>query len=341
MRTDPIPRYLPTYREDELQLICDRALEGKSLCFVGVAGTGKSNITGLLRYDPYGYKPRYLGARTKTVHFPRINATTWDGAPETLWGLMLNELIEATGELSDSAPTPKVLPMTSKGERELARLRAYIKWICQDVGHQVMFIFDDIDETWASAPTNLLDMFDDLRSRDNNKGMLSFLFFVKGLPQLLRREREQAERFKLYDLLSDNIYALKPYNDADARQMLEYLNARASNPLPKSELPSILALCGGHAGLLRMVYNIWLDTPPSAMSASTFYHNSPDIARECKRIFDKLHPQEQEAAKRAARNQQTPDDDPAIDLLARRGLIVNTNPITWFSELMVFFLREE
>ena len=39
------PRYQATYRQTEIRLIADCAKQGQSLCLMGVAGTGKSNIT--------------------------------------------------------------------------------------------------------------------------------------------------------------------------------------------------------------------------------------------------------------------------------------------------------
>ncbi len=65
------PRYLATYRQDVMRLICDFARQGESLCLMGVAGTGKSNVTNFLRHDPYQHKSLYLGDETAAHSFSR------------------------------------------------------------------------------------------------------------------------------------------------------------------------------------------------------------------------------------------------------------------------------
>lgn len=339
--SDKTLRYGQTYRRDELQLICDFALSGESLCFVGIAGTGKSNITRFLLEDPYGYKPDYLGDHTETVHFPCVDATVWNGESVKLWSAMLESLEEITAGFPEPVrANSKVLPMSStKEERELLiDLGAHIRWICHDLGHQLMFVLDDIDNAVATGPPEMLNRFFNLRS-SNNKGKLSFLFFVKGLPHMLRREQNLDDQFKFIENINPYIYVLPLYNEVDARQMLEHLNDRGPKRIPQRELRPIERLCGGHAGLLRIVYNIWVNARPVSVNVSDFYRSNPAVGLECERILKYLHRGEQEVAVRVARNEHTVEDEDVIDLLQRRGLLTSRNPPTWFSELMAIYLR--
>ena len=49
MPPNVIPRYQPTFRKDEIELITRLASRGESVGLVGVAGVGKSNIVNFLR----------------------------------------------------------------------------------------------------------------------------------------------------------------------------------------------------------------------------------------------------------------------------------------------------
>lgn len=335
-----IPRYLPSYRENALHHICTCAREGNSLNFVGVAGSGKSNITDLLRYDLHNYKPRYLNNHVETVHFPRVDIPEWDGTPAELWEMMLEDLIEVTKHLEQPQnPDTKVLSLQNRDERALARLRTRVKWVCQDLRHTVMFMLDDIDRILMSGPVDMLETLYNLRAR-GNKGYLSYLLFTKKMPHVLGREFELDGKVKFYDLITSNIYVLGLYNDIDARQMLLYLNAQSLTPLTRDELLLIQSLGGGHSGIIKAVYTSWQRLRPSSpIDVRDFYSNSPDILRECSRVFENLHGHEQEVALRVAKNKDTPDDKVMIQFLCARGLITGDNPYRWFSKLFEIFLQ--
>src|SRR3954463_2701670 len=102
--TNNIPRYPPTFRQDEIRLIMDAARQGQSLCFMGIAGIGKSNITNFLRHDPYQYKQQYLGADTQKFLFPVVEGNAWDQKPQALWESMLAELGESARDLAQPPP---------------------------------------------------------------------------------------------------------------------------------------------------------------------------------------------------------------------------------------------
>lgn len=120
--------------------------------------------------------------------------------------------------------------------------------------------------------------------------------------------------------------------------MLKHLNELAGNPLPESQLQQIYQLAGGHPQLLRTVFNSWVEEGASGVKVMHFA-NKPEIQQECHRILLSLHEPEQEAACLAARGQHTAEHQALLDHLARRGLLVKQNPITWFSPLMEQFLK--
>ncbi|MEZ4711052.1 MAG: hypothetical protein R3A44_27895 [Caldilineaceae bacterium] len=333
-----IPRYQPTFRQDEMSLICRSALTGESLCFVGLAGSGKSNITNFLCVDPYGYKLQYLDPETQPVLFPRINAETWDGSPQNLWEQMWLELAQLTADLAD-ADAPSNIIALSEDARAFNKLQTQVDLVCGQHQRPVMFILDDFDGVLREGPLSMLEQFN--RLRGNHRGRLSYLIFTKKLPHVLGRAYNLETGSKFYDLFKNHVYALKLYNSEEARQMLLHLNSLNGNALDRGALLTIEALCGGHARLLRLLYDAWLQEAPPRDAPERYYMHHPDMHKECARILHGLHRHEQQVAIALAQGRQSQDDWGVIYQLERRGLLTNTNPPQWFSPLMGTFLKEQ
>ncbi len=336
--THTIPRYPPTYRKDEISLILDAAREGQSLCFVGIAGIGKSNITNFLRHDPHQYKQQYLGKDAAQFLFPVIEGNSWNQTPQNLWELMLADLSALTRDL-DQPPADAKLRQLSDEQRTFSALRERIQWLTKD--HQVMFILDDFDKALQTGPLSMLEQLSTLRNA-GNRNKLSYLIFTKKLPHRLGQAHPLLNNSKFYDLFKDAIYALKPYNYQDAQQMLLFLNENADKPLQMKDLPLIREkLTGGLAGLTTIVFNTWRRTPPDTDDLITFFAEKPEVRNECQRIYQGLHHHEQQVARRVAHYEQTDEDQPVIDHLLRRGLLVNAPNGEWFSPLWANFLRSD
>ena len=337
MTTEISPRYQPTYRQTEIKVICDCARQGQSLCLLGVAGTGKSNITNFLRVDPYGYKAHYLGDQSTRFHFPVVDGNTWDETPQGLWKLMLVALNEATRQLDQPEPDAKLIQF-SEEQKAFSDLKTHVDWFCQKLDQQVMFILDDFDKVLEVGPLAMLEQLNALRS-SGNRNKLSYLLFTKKLPHILGRAHPLKGTAKFYDLISTHIYALSLYNHDDARQMLVHLNELAGKSLTTRELAVLESLAGGHARLLRLIFELWRDDAPETADFVSFFAAKNDIHDECQRILRGLHQDEQAVALRVARDQQTADDQDVIDHLMRRGLLVNSGKLEWFSPVFAAFLR--
>lgn len=335
MSHDVIPqRYQPTYREDEIDLIIRFALRGESLGFVGVAGIGKSNLVNFLRNIQRN--AQHVEHNVEHMHFPVVDATYWPRTPASLWKMMLDALNQATQTLAPFPEDNKIIPI-SEEERALSTLRARLGWICQELGHKVMFVLDDFDLVFETGPLAMLERLSGLRS-EGNRGHLSYLVLTKRLPHILGQSHNIENGSKFYDLFRHNLYALEPYAPDDARQMLLHLNEVAGKPLSNRELTQIRALAGGHAQLLKVVFNIWINEGAPGADPVAHFAAKPDIYQECRRLLLSLHRQEQEVALLAARGRYTAEHQDIIGHLARRGLLVKLDPLTWFSPLFERFL---
>ncbi|MEZ4866653.1 MAG: hypothetical protein R3C14_35365 [Caldilineaceae bacterium] len=331
------PRYLLDYRKQELTLICDCAKEGQSLCFVGIAGTGKSNITNFLHSDPYGYKSHYLGERAATIHFPVVDGNTWDGTPVGLWKLLLAAINESTRHLAQPEADAKLIQI-SEDQKAFSELKTQVDWVCQQLDQQVMFILDDFDKVIQKGPLPMLEQLNALRS-SGNRGKLSYLIFTKKLPHVLGRAHSLRGASKFYDLFSHHIYALGLYSHDDARQMVVHLNELAGKPLTSREYPLIERLAGGHARLIKIIFELWRSQPSIEGDPVEYFVQQPDVRAECERILNGLHDDEQAVVGRVALDQQSEEDRAIIDHLVRRGLLQENGKLTWFSPVFAEYMR--
>jgi hypothetical protein len=329
-----VPRYLPTYRQDELVHICTLARRGESLCLMGVAGVGKSNLVRILRSDTER-KARYLGADLPRVRFAGVDINRWQETPVHLWHLMLGAVQDAAADLPPP-PTNTVVPM-SEEDRISQRLQSHVKWVCQNQQQQLVFVFDDCDRLLTSGPLSMINNLNALRD-DGNPGKLSYLLFTKRLPHVLGRNIALGAS-KFYDLIKRSVFALGLYSLEDARQMVDYLNAQAGSPLKREDRYQVEFLGGNHSGLIRTVFETWLQTTPDRQNYTRFFAAQPDIQAECQRILRGLHDAERISAVRFTQGNATPEDSPFLEHLMRRGLLTESNPPQWFSPLMAPVIR--
>jgi hypothetical protein len=335
MPSNVVSRYQPTYRQDEIELIIRMARRGESLGFVGLAGIGKSNIVNFLR-EIERHAP-HLGQDVSQLHFPIVDATYWQQTPLSLWKIMLDGLTQAIQKLPPPPDDGKVIHIAEE-ERVLNTLRLRLQWLCQELGHQVMFVLDDFDDVLEIGPLSMLERLSGLRS-EGNREALSYLVFTKRLPHVLGRAHDLEHESKFYDLFRHNIYALEPFSVEDAFQMLQHLNQVADKPLRERDLAEIRQLAGGHAQLLKVVFNLWLEEGMAGVNPITYLVEQPDVQQECRRILRSLHEEEQEVALRLARGQATEADQDTIDHLVRRGLL-EADSKKWFSPLFGQFLSQ-
>lgn len=333
------PRYQERYRQAELRLITENAKQGQSLCFVGIAGTGKSNITNFLHSDPYGYKVQYFGEQSAQFLFPIIDGNTWDQTALGLWRLMVAALSDVTRQFQPPEADTKLIQL-SEEQRVFSQLKTQVDWLCQKLDLWVVFVLDDFDKVIHLGPLAMLEQLNALRS-GGNRDKLSYLIFTKKLPHVLGRAHPLRGTSKFYDLFSHHIYALGLYNHDDARQMLVHLNELAGKALALKELAQIEALAGGHARLLRLIFEVWRAERPADDDRIAILTQHPDIRDECRRILRGLHEDEQAVVLRLAQGRQTAEDQPVIDHLVRRGLLSNDAEQSWFSPLFAEFLRTD
>jgi hypothetical protein len=118
-------------------------------------------------------------------------------------------------------------------------------------GIQIVFMFDEFEEMMRQLPVKF---FQTLRGiRDINKGQLSYLTFTRSPILEIGQQQEipllAIEPFA--ELFTDNVYYVGPYNESDARQMVEGLLKRNQKTYDDYIINFLLWATGRYAGLLR------------------------------------------------------------------------------------------
>ncbi len=247
------------------------------------------------------------------------------------------QTVEDDDQCAGTRDGPDRTRAVAPGGEPLQQLEERIEWVCQQEQHRVMFMLDEFDDVLRKGPPSVFDQLSRLRSAGNRE-RLSFLVFTRKLPHVLGRGHQLETQSKFYDLIRYNTFALPLHEIADSRQMLKHLNAKADNPFAREELTLIQSLTGGHTRLIKVTFEVWLREKPEDQRIVDFLAGQPEIQDECNRILNGLHRQEREVALRFAHGQTVALDDPTLDQLQRRGLIVQNGK--WFSPFMEIYLQD-
>jgi DNA-binding winged helix-turn-helix (wHTH) protein len=336
-------RYTMAYRAAEASQVMRWINAGQSGSIIGLRGTGKSNFLRFLLRD--AVRQHYLepnGGKVALILVDRLALT--EHVDWAIWELMLDRLLP---ELRIVGSEPQFLDEIAALHREVMRTKdpliarraveQAVAFLCDRLGYQVVFIFDDFDTLFISLDPRL---FLGLRSlRDAHKDRVSYLVAVSDDLSNLRNEIGEVERFA--QLVSQNVCDVGPCNEADARQIIHYHASQRSLKLDEDDIVRLITLSGGHAGLLKVILRLLWSAPSStrlAVLAPTLM-NEQLVQTECRKLWDSLPENERLALRRLT--DKVAIDRPTQERLKRRGLIHNdaVGSSAIFSPLFADFVR--
>ena len=260
-----------------------------------------------------------------------IDCNDWDGEEASFWRLLRRQIEQ------DLSLSPGAIPLASQPQRDFQVVRDLVQRSCQEPRERLTIILDDSDVLFTKGPVALLEQLRTLR--DYHRDQYAYLLFTKQLPLVLGRAIGFTETSPFYELFASRIYALRPYDEQDATQMLRYLDNRDGHSLGIPSQRVVLYLAGGHANLLRLMRDVYVAQPPAEDHVLETLATNADIRHACRRILSSLHPDEQEVLARLACGQPLISADiPALDLLQKRGLLLGARS-TLFSPVFAQFLQ--
>lgn len=315
------PEHPLSYRQEIATSLFDLLRGGESGAVVGPASMGKSRLLQfLLRAD---VQQHYLGDAAAATWLILVDCHRLAAVSE--WGLyelLLTALTEAISIQAD----PTLRDWLNNLRREVITggnallARRHVEWatrvLCREHGIRLSFILDEFDEAYRALPASALA---NLRAlRDADRYSICYVLVVRDHPGRLRSPGDN-EGF--YELFSRSIVGLKPYSEADTRRVIAQLAARRGHPVTESQEADMLALSGGHPGLLVALFDVLHrgealapDQEPTKWALA-----QPPVTEECRKLWNGLAPDEQLALSRLAQGIGAPY---AIrELLTLKGLI--------------------
>jgi hypothetical protein len=197
--------------------------------------------------------------------------------------------------------------------------------LCQEHHIKLCFLFDEFDGAYKSFPP---ETFFQLRAvRDANKNRLSFVLFLRDLPEQLRPEIDN-ESF--YELLSRNRIGLGPYTHQDGLRMIQQIEARRGYALSPEQREKLFDVSGGHPGLIQALLGTLIDTPQAAQKfdapgALEWLSRQPAPVEECRKIWNGLSEGEKDGLCAFAAGNFEKISVPVGKLLLIKGLLRTKN----------------
>jgi Transcriptional regulatory protein, C terminal len=242
-----------TYRKNEIgEVVAPCLRAGDSCSVVGVSGMAKSNLFRHL-LDP-GVRRHFLGGRWRDFLFVAADLNALGRvSEEAVYELLTGSLPDpprrggrdetAGGARAKRRQTP---PVGGDAGPALRFNRAVRSLLSGSASRRLVVLLDQFDEAYRALPPYV---FANLRAvRDEHKYRVSYVLFTREELPYLNRAPECEE---FYELLSANVLGLGPYERSDALTLVERVSERYGRRLPRGAAGQLLALSGGHPGILK------------------------------------------------------------------------------------------
>ncbi len=318
-------RYPIDYRSEVLSVVMPVLRQGDSVCLVGLAGVGKSNLVHFIKQPEV--KAHYWPAEeAEKTHILALSCGPGSQPADEVFEDMLMQALLAAQALEGPAFAPQI------NAAPWHVLREVLNRVCQQHGQRVVFLFDEFESLIAHQPAEFFERLRILRDDHRATGRLVYMVITHRLPHRTPNPSNFGAS-KFFELLRNGIYPLPPYRERDASLMLDVLlQRREPVPFSAQDRARLIAFSGGHSDLLKAIfYEIYPTLNASAHLLLKLAENSTGVRSSCEHIWTHLHPEEQVALRRLVSGNSV---DPAMmQFLRYRGLLQSGSELTFFSPL--------
>jgi GTPase SAR1 family protein len=343
-------KYPNEFRREEVTQIIQSWDAGEAISLVGIGSVGKTNL--IQHLTDAQVRRAYLDDSVNQLYVVVIDANMLGPLPSPTvaesdqircWAgfeLMMHRLFLAF------YPFPQLSPEESKRFYDTYQmlqdgtnpLYAYMSIRYFELGLEylmrkdlkIVFIFDEFEEMLKQMPPKFFQLLRGLR--DIYKGKLIYTTFSRSpLPTLVERYKlPLLETESFIELFNDNVIYIGPYNETDARQMVQSLAQRKKTQHPDLANALLLEATGRYAGLLRAGFNLLDDMNTlnwSAQTTETFAEllaTRQPIRIECQSIWMGLNRSEQYVLKAVVRLQTyavSEETEYAVNMLVQKRLL--------------------
>ncbi len=340
------------FRIEEVKYITERWVASEAISMIGVGSIGKSN---LLQHLTQTESYRKIFGLEENPYFAIIidpfmlgplpsaneNSTQficWAGLELIMHRIYMTFFSSEILNEEDAKYLNGLYNMLQDGNNPLALymglryLELTLKLlISYDI--KIILLFDEFEEFLRLMPYRFFQILRGLR--DTFKGNLIYSTFSRNTFKILIAEHnlDYYEVEPFIELFTDNVLYVGPYNDYDARLMLDRLSRRNRNlKYTPQDHNLILYVTGRFAGLIRAtyktldeVYNSRNITSDDVLQVVNYLTIKPQIQAECKTIWLSLSEIEKDilmAVARLSEYRDSNEHEDAIRILIRKQLLI-------------------
>lgn len=298
-----------SYRHTELEVIFRGLRAGDSCSVVGASGMAKSNLfRHMLSAE---VREHYLGENYRQYLFVAVDANEAHELSErAISDLVLDRLADACqGDSPIHHAKNDFRSLAGSDDQKTRVLARGVKAVLDGSSAQLVFLFDQFDAVYKGLDGRF---FANLRAiRDQYKYRVSYLIFTREHLGKLRNSHEHEE---FEELFSVNVIGLGPYSRNDASLLIERVSGRYGATLPRPTSEQLIALTGGHPGMLRAASIALIkrefELPRGEADALDTLLRCADVRLECDKLWTSISAEEQDCLRvlssaTAASHQQT------------------------------------
>ena len=319
-----LDRYPISYRREVVEYVFATTAGGYSLCLVGLAGSGKSNLVTFTKQPEVvrHYAPDAGAAGNMTVCW--MNCLQAAESPARFYAEMLNGLQPAAEQIGYTLPS-------IRGGSGYVEVRTAVRHLCQTAGQRIVYILDEFECLIRQQPLYLFEELRNVRDEVRTPPRFAYVFITHRMPHRVAGS-QPFENSSLYRLICDNMVAFGPYRPEDAQAMLDVLITREKLAVEDVDRNRILMMSGGHAGLmyaLVMALKPHFNMPARRLLELAMVGGP--VRKACEHIWKHLHSTERAALLGIARGEL-----PALwlgEFLYKRGLVDGMQAPVIFSPL--------
>ncbi|HLY26047.1 MAG TPA: hypothetical protein VKQ72_06895 [Aggregatilineales bacterium] len=339
-----------TYRHNLSHELLLNLSRGECCALVGVGSCGKSRLLRhLARPETLEY---HLGDAGYDQLILLVECNSWAG--DSTWAAYegiartVKEMLENVGHpaIQNTRRELEGMYPAIVAEKDIAysHLRTGLGMLLDGTRLNLTLCFDEFDFVFERFDAQL---FRNLRAmRDAFKYRLTYLVATRKQLPFQRPPEQWPEVEVFYELFSDNTFAIGPYENDDANEMIADLESRYEYSLRSRTRELLIDVTGGHPGLIGASFRHLEQTkaqPTSPQQMAQLLVSEATTWKECRKIWDPLLPNERAALKRLAiQGRPGRDDDQVILELKSKGLVKDANNrggVTLFSPIFREFAR--